>query len=406
MLMKKWLLGLLSVLSLCACSNEWDEQQVIKEQYPPVQQERGIRGDIRNYIASTKFGSLQTRAANDHVLTPYVYKGDTVMYIVNYGQGWDIFSNDYRAPMVLFSSDTGSFDMDDENMAPALKEYILSTADELSQLQQSEAVPDTVCGLWQTVMLRNEEVDPQQVQVSASRSGGVIPGENGEWVLAERYVSNSSTSTTPKLTSTAWGQGIPWNVFIPYAQDNSSVKGPAGCESVAVAQYLYYLHYATGAPANVVTTATYNAASNTYTYSGWSSLAWNQMATDYMGSIAATNYVATLIGYVGKCMNTKYTAEAGTAYFADAISLINQQAGTNYYSANIDYAYVNDELDAGRPVYARAATYVQGNERPVGHAFIIDRKQYTMTTTVSRYGWVGEDKTMGMILMIVMMTGI
>lgn len=393
--MKKWLLGLLPVLSLWACDNEWDGQQAVKEQRFPVQQERGIRGDIRNYIASAKFGGLQTRATNQYTLTPYVYEGDTVMYIANYGEGWDVFSNDYRAPMILFSSDTGSFDMD--NMAPALKEYILSTADELLQLQQSDAVPDTTCGLWRTVVLRNEDVDPQRIQVSkrASAQGETrtsvhaLVGENGYWQLLEHYISSSSTSITPKLTTTKWGQQYPWNVFIPYAENAPSVKGPAGCASVAVAQYLYYLHYATGVPTSTVTTATYNAATNKYTYSGASTSVWDLMAIDNTASTTATNYTATFIGHVGKSINTVYKQEKGSASLSNSIKFINSQAGTKYSFKDYDNAYVSQELGAGRPVL----TYAADAENEGKHLFIIDRKRIDYFTTTSKYGWVGEDRT-------------
>lgn len=35
-----------------------------------------------------------TRASdNDFDLTPYIIEGDTVMYIVNYNPGWQLFSN-------------------------------------------------------------------------------------------------------------------------------------------------------------------------------------------------------------------------------------------------------------------------------------------------------------------------
>ena len=78
----------------------------------------------------------------------------------------------------------------------------------------------------------------------------------------------------------------------------------------------------------------------------------------------------------------------GEASFLDAIDFINSQSGQNYYATTIDYDYVNAEIGAGRAVYARAE-----NANGEGHAFIIDKKRITCTTSTSTYGWVGKDNT-------------
>ncbi len=36
-------------------------------------------------------------------------KGDTLLYIINYNEGWDVISADKRSPMVLATSESGSF---------------------------------------------------------------------------------------------------------------------------------------------------------------------------------------------------------------------------------------------------------------------------------------------------------
>ena len=46
---------------------------------------------IYKHIADHK--KERTRAGDPVRLEPVIYEGDTVMYIANYGEGWEVFSN-------------------------------------------------------------------------------------------------------------------------------------------------------------------------------------------------------------------------------------------------------------------------------------------------------------------------
>lgn len=53
-----------------------------------------------------------TRANDGCSIVPYVYEGDTVMYVVNYAEGWELLSNDTSVPMVLAHAQSGSYIQD------------------------------------------------------------------------------------------------------------------------------------------------------------------------------------------------------------------------------------------------------------------------------------------------------
>lgn len=393
--MKKLLGFLLPILVLLSCS---DESQEVSERISAMSNEpiifpytgkTKLETDIRNYITKIKFGNMSgfSRTPRNYSLTPYIYKGDTIMFIANYTSGWELYSADQRTPLIMASSDTGSFDTSDDSMAPAFKSYLNSVAEELYQIKQMDTAEGETYGLWKMVSIKNEEVDPQMIEVTP-HAVGTQPG-SGYWVLLSTTTPVTSTSTSNRLTSTRWGQGTPWNVYVPYSPENMSRHSVAGCTAVATAQYLYYLHYKNGRPASTVTTAAYQSSNNTYNYSGSSSSVWDQMAK--ASNNTGTNYAAVLIGYVGKSIDTDYHLNESLAYFSKALSFINNEGNYNYNQSSIDYSYVTNELIAGRAVLACAQSYNEETRENEGHVFIIDRYRRTTTSSTSTFGWVGTD---------------
>lgn len=371
----------IAILPSCMDNLEINNPKVAVD--PSMKQ--GIETDICNYICSPNLRKSENRAVVSDLLIPYVYKGDTVMYVVNYEDGWDLFSTDHRVPMIIASSSEGRFDIN--AMSPSLKTYINSVANELYQIKETGKKEGTTYGLWNIVSVQNSEVDKKEVDV-VPHAQGTQPGEDGYWVLLDRSAPVNTVYTSPKLTSTKWGQSFPWNVFIPYSVDKNynTVQGPAGCESVAVGQFLYYTHYKDNRPSNTVTTATYDALNNKYVYSGSTASAWDGMAKDRYDT--GTDKTAVFIGYIGQLLNTEYTSTYGEAYFKDAANLINRLGNFNYsVQTNMDYDYIRKQLASGRIVYARA----DDASGKGGHAFIIDRYQTITTTSISTYGWVGKD---------------
>ncbi|MDD2954177.1 MAG: C10 family peptidase [Parabacteroides sp.] len=392
--MKKLLCLLIPILGLLSCSNELEKTQdmaiaMSNESISlPSTEKTKTETDISNYITKIKLGNTSafSRTSNNYSLTPYIYEGDTIMYIANYASGWELYSADQRTPLIMASSETGSFDINDNTMAPAFKSYLNSVAEELYQIKQMDTTEGETYGLWKTVSIQNDEVDQQMIEV-APRAAGTQPG-SGYWVLLSTTTPVTSTNTSNRLTSTRWGQGSPWNAFVPFVQESTTQHSLAGCAAVATAQYLYCLHYKNNKPANTVTTATYLSANNRYNYTGSSSAVWDQMAKT--SSASGTNQTAIFIGYVGQKITTEYgnTVNAGSgANINNVINFINSEGNYNYQLSSMNYTYIINELKAGRAVYARSDAAGQD----AGHQFIIDRYRATTTSSTSTFGWVGTD---------------
>ena len=380
--MKKcFLLLLISFLASCS-----DEEFVTKEYSANNQNANTIEQNIHDYIRT--FRKVVSRNAADYKLSPFVYEGDTVMHIANYGNGWDLFSNDKRMPMLVMSSDSGNFDMNDANMPPSMKSYIYSVADEIHQLRAIDEAKSLTYGEWNIVSIENEEVDLANVISGPRAIGNAQPGE-GYWKLIEVSDTVWSESVTNRRTTTQWGQGYPWNVYVPNAKDDPFVQGPAGCTSVAVGQYLYYLHYKDNKPETTITTAVYNQSEKKYVFSGSSSTIWDEMAQTQWCS--GTDAVAKFIAYIGEELDTEYYSDMAGASFEKSIEVINAQTGYNYYKADMNYAYVANELLSGRAVLAMAEDNTRSNTNKGGHEFIIDRLKTKTAATTSTYGWVGTD---------------
>lgn len=402
--MKTRLLMLLALAGLSSCSNNLledlnvantqDTNQTMSLTLNSGINEPAIVKDLRNYVSliNSRCAGSQARSAADYTLTPFVYQGDTVMYIANYGNGWELLSTDHRVPLVIASSDTGEFAPNDTtNMNPAILAYISSVADELHFVKQIEDTNESPYGLWQALTLNNDEVDPDQIKVNPevlekNRAITLQPG-SGYWELIGTTSPQTTTKEIPHIIKTKWGQNHPWNEYVPYQYGSSGEKCPAGCTAIAGAQFLYYLHYKNNKPASTVTAATYNRASNTYTYSGSSSTIWNQMAKESDDN-SEQRETAIFIGHVGKSINMEYTANGSRADLSDLAVFINK-SGYNYAKKTIDYSYVQDQLEKDTPIVI-SAYRLDGNEKR-GHSFIIDRYRDIKTTTTSTFGWIGTD---------------
>lgn len=221
--MKTRLLMLLALAGLSSCSNNLledlnvantqDTNQTMSLTLNSGVNEPAIVKDLRNYVSliNSRYAGPQARSAADYTLTPFVYQGDTVMYIANYGNGWELLSTDRRVPLVIASSDTGEFTPNDTtNMNPAILAYISSVADELHFVKQIEDTNESSYGLWQALTLNNDEVDPAQVKVNPkalekNRAITLQPG-SGYWELISTTSPQTTTKEIPHIIETKWGK--------------------------------------------------------------------------------------------------------------------------------------------------------------------------------------------------------
>ncbi len=109
----------------------------------------------------------------------------------------------------------------------------------------------------------------------------------------------SGTSVSP-LCRTSWGTREPFNQQSPMKTANSAqVRSDAGSAAIALAQLGYFWR---------------NSLKNTQTYAR--NAPWNNLAERYTTgnfSTAQANSMATMVGVLGKAVNTTYEPEASTA---------------------------------------------------------------------------------------------
>lgn len=115
------------------------------------------------------------------------------MYIANYTSGWELYSADQRTPLIMASSKTGSFDMNDNTMAPAFKSYLNNVGNynyKLNAMDYSYVTKELIAG--RAVYARSDD----------SNSDG------GHQFIIDRYrvTTTSSTSTFGWVGTDNYGQ--------------------------------------------------------------------------------------------------------------------------------------------------------------------------------------------------------
>ena len=320
-------------------------------------------------------------------ITPYLNEnGDTIAYIANYEEGWELLSNDRRTPMVLASSDKGSFNLDEIKENDNLNCYWNSIADGLTALKEVPATENDTLGTgWNAYYLENGSVAEEDLVRTSATYAGATPGENGYWEVIDSQAETTSDVFSGRAITTFWNQYM--NGFIPKAINSQGqlVNCLAGCTAIAGAQYTYYLHHKNNKPQYMVDDAEYDASTNEFWFFGDSEEVWEYMEDPVCGN----TYVQILIGYIAKYVTNLFGLSA-TYGDTDKLKGMINSYGYNYswndYSSS-SIIYLLKQHGALLSVGSN------NNSRGTGssHAFIIDGYRTIMTETTTTYGWVGED---------------
>lgn len=337
-----------------------------------------------------RLASNPTRGRADFQITPFIYEGDTVMFVAQDDNGWELYSGDSRYPLHVMKCPEGNFDID--LIQQPLKDEILEIAAYIHNIKETNALlPDDESWSWLHPDFEEED------DILALANDEIPDYGNGKWVLIEIVDKGTEVEDMPHLCQTIWGQGTPWNACIPFDLSMSDRNHSlVGCVPVAVAQYAYFLHFKDGVPANAPSACTYNSALNWYTFSGFNSISWNQMAKHRNES--GTGIAAAFLGYVASKIVNKndFSYETTTSYLKDAIAKYLQTATNKQYEF-LNYAdnlkgRLVTEIKSGYPVLARGSLSItdDGQIQEIGHAFIIDSYRKETIKTEYVYGWDGK----------------
>ena len=361
MKLKFALFGML-VAMLTGCSSDDDvlsvNEPLTEEGVCEVVTSQNVKA-IAKYIG--RHHHTVSRSA-ENLLSPYVVDGDTVMYIANYGEGWEVFSNDPRVPMVLMKSDIGNFyptALDNESPFDALFQ---NTAQYLSSVKNEDFAPtDTINSEWMAYGIKPLEND----------WGEKDPDDNNDgyhwklvWNAPHKDYHEVYMPTGGRLV-TKWRQGFYFNSFTPFkGADHASL----GCTAVAIGQYLYFTHYKDNRPEKTVTNAVYNK-NNSYTFSGSSSTIWNSFVEYNTYDSIAMEPTAIFLGWVAQSIGTKFGESSSSAGLKNVtLPFFNDQTQLGASVKEYKSYLVTDVLEKGYPVFIRADA---GTEYS-GHAWLID----------------------------------
>lgn len=379
-------------VGLVSCQNETPQLNVTDIVSLDVDNLSGVERDIMINILSSKYegyrkGQPATRALNSFSLSPFVEDGDTLLYIAQYSDGWEIYSANHLTNMILFSSDKGKFDINDPNISDELKYLILANAHAIKNLPKDTTLQ--VNKSWGAAAMSNEDFANGKITDNSKHQSKIIRYPDvppGEWVLIEQEIISTERYVSPKLLSTQWNQGSPWNLYSKLVYDNNQnlVHAPAGCTPIAISQYLYFTHYKEGIPSYTVTNATLTDDGKDYVFSGSSSTIWDNMDKTWL--YFPPKQSSIFIGYIGRCLEAQYGYNGTAVFDSKASDYLKQVFGVSFPIESFDYRYTKNSIDNGYPVVSAASSNKtsNGTSKPESsHVFLID--QYKQSTETIRY---------------------
>lgn len=327
---------------------------------------------------------LATRAGDAFTITPYIEGGDTLMYIVQYNEGWELYSASKATNMLIFSSEEGVFDINDHTRSKAMKSIISSSLEKIKMSKRSDAM--YADRSWGAMAITDKDLKAGSIYVKnkngTKRAVGSEEIPPGDWILIETEVLSKESYTSPKLIKTKWHQTPPWNQYCKLVKNNSGNMVPAlaGCSPIAISQYLYLTHFKDGIPKYCRANASLASDGVTYEFNGHSSSIWNEMSTGFY--LPENNLKsAILIGWVGKELKASYGLSLTSVYIPNEQAFLYDVYGVHFSMAPVDISYIMLSLDKGYPLLAIASQTESGYNDT--HRFLID--SYSTENTVTKY---------------------
>lgn len=346
---------------------------------------------------------------------------DTLAYLLNFNNGWEIIAADKRAPIVLATGKNENIELSEvpENVMA----WIESLEIDVLHLRTSIGKPDwaddkmwdnMLCSIdfWKSI---NADIDYICRNQPTTRVPKILVPiefephnlEGGHWEL----VSTTSTalSDSVRLTNTDWSQGDInnlYNRYVPCRTDlpNPYIKTSAGCAAVAGAQMLYYLHRNYGYPESTASHVyCFGDVTNYTMYDyGSSSTIWDKM---YVAGETSPGYAAdakdsaaVLIASCGYRLDLEYTNKGGGLRDCDDFKnkLFNTYNIDCSESVTYNVETIKSELLRRMPVilaaYSEDVSFLGIHlHYEGGHVFLIDGYKYTQVQYIYTYEFVPDE---------------
>ena len=284
---------------------------------------------------------------------------DTMAYIVQYSQGWELVSGDKRIAPRLAYSETGTLDFD---------EYMQSGVGAINGM--IDLVEDKINSSDTIVNSTWKFLSHQQRSSNSRQTRGMV---SGMWVATDTsYVSDRQRVN--HLISTQWNQDYPYNML---CIDNG-VQCMAGCVPVAIGQLLRY-YYHDNSQCNVAIPEHYNP------YAGGGGQ-FEDFSTSNWSLLDDPINIAIFIAYLGKeKLGAIYGPSETSVTDYDSFNSTLNWANLTY---SIGYSYdVNNIISSirlGSPVLISA----KKSSGTSSHTFLIDSYICDIASFLISYEWV------------------
>lgn len=300
---------------------------------------------------------------------PVIYKGDTIMYLINYKKGWKLYSVDKRMPTIL-------------------AENYVETGKRAADILQNKAIASWVSDIaGQTKYLaQTDEYDENSESLKrwAGRSSNIkrIPYQPvpGEYIYVGREEVSRTPVLHPHVTKTLWHGADPFNHYCPAITNGSLIHCDAGCTAVSSAQYLYFLQDKLGYSFQIpLYGACIGSVQNGFAQSFTQLSPWNLnnlALTDnsYQYTNEQIDNVALTIGYIGKQIGINYGVTGSGANYTKVQNFLNSVgvngSFVNYNNINEQYIIFNNN----EPIITGGVP--EGEDS--GHMFLIDGGKYDL----------------------------
>lgn len=328
-------------------------------------------------------------------IEPVVIENDTLVYLINFIQGWTAIAADKRVPPILGEDAYSELHLDQETIGPLV--WLNSCAYDILAMQESgkEHENDNT-DLWS--FIKGEQY----------YNGKEIPSTRGaddRWAvfLIDSYTDNIINQVN-HLVSTKWGQGSPWHQKLPTDSNYNNNRCQLGCVPVAMAQLIYYyknkfslslgFYHTVGCSLSSISGPSTNVGFFHGDFTSNSSR-WSQMSlTEYDISSHSTEYPGDLMLELGHEFNALYSGFE--TYVSSSFSPYNvfHDYGIDCISSSYSYNTTKSNLDNGLPLMVSAYTSPNATS---GHCWIIDGYREITEQYVNRYLLIYTDQYEGAI---------
>lgn len=310
-------------------------------------------------------------------ITPYEVDENNRFVVAKLSDGrWFVFSGDYASTPVVAEGDKDNpFPMDDNADRTKMQKWLTAFSKATSEgddVDMEEARNNRL--LW---------LHTRRAAVS-QRSSQIRSGDDTTDYIYDYVYDTLSSQIYPALTQTYWHEGSPWNATIPFL--NSSMRCYAGSEIVAIAQLLYYSHFAFNKPTSIYTcnfscTDYYNQFPYEFNFGSITTSMWDYMPSSVSGNSTYNYYVAVLYANVAKKSIVHYEVTTPTptdpsdsytdfpnVKYNIANCLDNYGLQTTLQGNSYDKATIMSQIQYNRPVLCYGSS-VPGSKR---QAYLID----------------------------------